>query len=145
MGATLGQEEMQSRMQKHWSSWITAEDFSEMASLGLNFVRIPIGYWSVSPIEGEPYVQGAYEWLEKAIGWAGDNGLKVMSKFFSQNEFQHHTAVIVCFRIPMYHLLTHRQSTSMVLQEAKMALTILARKDQSIGPKVIPSRRPTRL
>ena len=70
-----------------------------MAGHGLNFVRIPIGYWSVSPVEGDPYVQGAYEWLGKAIGckdfWgiisketcanytqqflgAGDNGLKVL-------------------------------------------------------------------
>ena len=78
MSATLGQAEMQSRMQKHWSSWITAEDFSEMASHGINMVRIPIGYWSVSPIDGEPYIQGAYEHLAQAIGWAGENGIKVM-------------------------------------------------------------------
>ena len=78
MSASLGKDEMQSRMQKHWSSWITADDFESMAGHGLNFVRIPIGYWSVSPIDGDPYVQGAYEWLDKAIGWAGDNGLKVL-------------------------------------------------------------------
>lgn len=68
MSASLGKSEMQSRMQKHWSSWITADDFGEMASHGLNLVRIPIGYWSVAPIDGDPYVQGAYEWLDKAIG-----------------------------------------------------------------------------
>ena len=78
MSATLGEAEMQSRMQKHWSTWITADDFSEMASHGINMVRIPIGYWSLSPIDGEPYIQGAAEYLEKAIGWAGDNGIKVM-------------------------------------------------------------------
>lgn len=78
MSASLGKEEMKARMEKHWSTWYTASDFAEMASLGLNFVRIPIGYWSVSPIAGEPYVQGAYEYLHKAIGWAGENGLMVM-------------------------------------------------------------------
>ncbi|KAK5165751.1 uncharacterized protein LTR77_008674 [Saxophila tyrrhenica] len=78
MSATLGKDEMEKRMQKHWSSWITAGDFSEMASLGLNFVRIPIGYWSVAPVDGDPYIQGAYEWLGKAIDWAGQNGIKVM-------------------------------------------------------------------
>ena len=78
MAATLGKAEMEKRMQSHWSSWITAGDFSEMASIGINFVRIPIGYWSVTPLEGDPYVQGAYEWLGKAVGWAADNGIKVM-------------------------------------------------------------------
>lgn len=69
---------MKTRMENHWSSWITADDFAEIASLGLNIVRIPIGYWSVSPIAGDPYVQGAYEWLAKAIGWASNNGVKVL-------------------------------------------------------------------
>ena len=78
MSASLGQSEMQSRMQKHWSTWITADDFSAMAAAGLNFVRIPIGYWSVNPIQGEPYIQGAYDYLSQAIGWAGENGLNVM-------------------------------------------------------------------
>ena len=49
-----------------------------MASYGLNFVRIPIGYWAVTPLSGDPYVQGAYDYLGKAIGWAGDNGINVM-------------------------------------------------------------------
>lgn len=69
MSASLGKAEMQKRMQKHWSSWITESDFAEMAGHGLNLVRIPIGYWSVSPREGDPYVQGAYEYLGKAIEW----------------------------------------------------------------------------
>jgi glucan 1,3-beta-glucosidase len=78
MSATLGKSEMESRMQDHWSSWITEGDFGEIASKGLNFVRIPIGYWSISPLKGDPYVQGAYEWLGKALDWADTNGLKVM-------------------------------------------------------------------
>jgi glucan 1,3-beta-glucosidase len=49
-----------------------------MAKAGLNHVRIPIGYWSVIPIDGEPYVQGAYDVLGKALDWANDAGLKVM-------------------------------------------------------------------
>jgi len=49
-----------------------------MKSIGLNFVRIPIGYWSVSPRDGDPYVQGAYEVLGKALDWASAHGIKVM-------------------------------------------------------------------
>ena len=78
MAASLGKAEMTKRMQEHWSSWITESDFAEIAGYGLNLVRIPIGYWSVSPVEGDPYVQGAYEYLGKAIEWAGNNNLKVM-------------------------------------------------------------------
>jgi glucan 1,3-beta-glucosidase len=41
-------------------------------------VRIPIGYWSVIPRDGDPYVQGAYEKLGEALDWASGAGLKVM-------------------------------------------------------------------
>lgn len=49
-----------------------------MAGIGINFVRIPIGYWSVSPLEGDPYVQGAYDYLGQALNWAESSGIKVM-------------------------------------------------------------------
>lgn len=78
MSQTLGKSAMEQKMQEHWSSWITEGDFGEIAGAGLNFVRIPIGYWSVSPIGGDPYVQGAYEWLGKSLDWAQGAGLKVM-------------------------------------------------------------------
>jgi glucan 1,3-beta-glucosidase len=74
----LGQQEASNRLQAHWSSWITESDFQQIASLGLNFVRIPIGYWSVSPVQGDPYVQGAYDYLAKALDWASNHNLKVM-------------------------------------------------------------------
>ena len=69
---------MEQKMEKHWSSWITEEDFGQIASAGLNFVRIPIGYWSVIPMPGDPYVAGAYAWMGKALDWAQGAGLKVM-------------------------------------------------------------------
>jgi len=88
---TLGSSEAKKRLEQHWSTWFTADDFAEMKKVGLNFVRIPIGYWSVSPIEGDPYVQGAYDYLGKALGWANDNGLKVLidvhGQPLSQNGF----------------------------------------------------------
>ncbi|RYP29845.1 hypothetical protein DL767_006526 [Monosporascus sp. MG133] len=74
----LGPAEAKTRLEKHWSSWITESDFGEIASKGLNFVRIPIGYWSVTPLDGDPYVQGAYLWLGRALEWAQGTNLKVM-------------------------------------------------------------------
>ena len=74
----LGKDAAKSRLSKHWNSWITQADFDSMAAAGLNHVRIPIGYWSVIPLDGEPFVQGAYDVLGKSLDWAESAGLKVM-------------------------------------------------------------------
>lgn len=75
---TLGKDAALSLLSAHWASWITAGDLGNIAAAGLNHVRIPIGYWSVAPLNGDPYVQGALEYLDRAIGWAGGAGLKVI-------------------------------------------------------------------
>lgn len=75
---TLGKDAALSLLSAHWASWITAGDLSNIAAAGLNHVRIPIGYWSVAPLDGDPYVQGALDYLDQAIGWAGNAGLKVI-------------------------------------------------------------------
>lgn len=73
----LGKTEASKRLQEHWSNWITEQDFKYIADLGLNFVRIPIGYWAFELLDNDPYVQGQQAYLDKAIGWARDNNLKV--------------------------------------------------------------------
>jgi aryl-phospho-beta-D-glucosidase BglC (GH1 family) len=75
---TLGQSEAQSRLETHWSTWITQADFGAIAAAGLNHVRIPIGYWAVNPQPGDPYVQGQIPYLDQAVAWAGEVGLKVI-------------------------------------------------------------------
>jgi len=75
---TLGKSKAHSLLSSHWNSWITQDDFQQIASHGLNHVRIPIGYWSVIPVDGDPYVQGAYSVLGQALDWASGAGLKVM-------------------------------------------------------------------
>lgn len=74
----LGKQEAQNRLNQHWATWITQADFQEIASMGLNHVRIPIGYWALNPLPGDPYVQGQLSYLDQAIGWARSAGLKVM-------------------------------------------------------------------
>lgn len=74
----LGKDEAYNRLSRHWNSWITQDDFNQIAGAGLNHVRIPIGYWAVAPVNGDPYVQGQLEVLDRAIGWARSAGLKVM-------------------------------------------------------------------
>ncbi|KAL8663463.1 MAG: hypothetical protein Q9202_003880 [Teloschistes flavicans] len=75
---TLGKSEASSRLSNHWNTWITQDDFNAIAQAGLNHVRIPIGYWAVAPVDGDPYVQGQLDVLDKAIDWARGAGLKVM-------------------------------------------------------------------
>ena len=45
--------------------------------MGLNFVRIPIGYWAFQLLDNDPYVQGQVQYLEKALGWARKNNIRV--------------------------------------------------------------------
>lgn len=75
---TLGKAEASSRLNNHWNTFITQADFNAIAQAGLNHVRIPIGYWAVAPLGGDPYVQGQLDVLDKAINWARGAGLKVM-------------------------------------------------------------------
>lgn len=74
----LGPAEAQNQLEAHWKSWITQSDFNEIASVGLNHVRIPIGYWALNPLPGDPYVQGQLPVLDNAIKWARNSSLKVL-------------------------------------------------------------------
>ncbi|KAG8533611.1 uncharacterized protein KY384_001351 [Bacidia gigantensis] len=76
--AKLGKDQAYSKLSDHWNTWITQADFNAIASAGLNHVRIPIGYWAVAPINGDPYVQGQLNVLDQAINWARGAGLKVL-------------------------------------------------------------------
>ncbi|GME95913.1 unnamed protein product [Ambrosiozyma monospora] len=73
----LGKEAASEKLQEHWSTWITEDDFEKMSEYGLNFVRIPIGYWAFELLDDDPYVQGQVEYLDKALGWAKNHDLKV--------------------------------------------------------------------
>ncbi|GAA5897492.1 uncharacterized protein JCM6883_006718 [Sporobolomyces salmoneus] len=74
---SLGFNEAKRRLTSHWDTWYTEADLKEIASYGLNTVRIPIGYWAFERQKGEPYVNGQWPYLLKAIGWARKYGLKV--------------------------------------------------------------------
>lgn len=86
----LGYENAKTILTSHYETWITKDDFKQIAESGFNLVRIPIGYWawklnnSLSTYPGnitykDPYVGEALQlsYLEKAIDWATEYGLKV--------------------------------------------------------------------
>lgn len=73
----LGSDEAQKRLEEHWSTFYNELDFELMKSYGLNMVRLPIGYWAFQKLDNDPYVMGAQKYLDKALGWAKNNDLKV--------------------------------------------------------------------
>ncbi|KAJ5130333.1 Exo-beta-1-3-glucanase (Exg1) [Penicillium bovifimosum] len=75
---TLGSDECRFVLDQHWGTFITADDFSQIASTGMNHVRIPIGYWAVKHLDGDPYIDGQLKYLDQAIAWARAAGLKVI-------------------------------------------------------------------
>jgi len=44
-------------LEYHWDSFITSSDFKHLASIGINTVRLPIGYWNLGPdfCQGTPF------------------------------------------------------------------------------------------
>lgn len=67
-----------SRLESHWKSFITEDDFQKIAAAGLNHVRIPIGYWALDKGSSKYYKGSQYSYLKKAVGWARNHGLKVI-------------------------------------------------------------------
>jgi glucan 1,3-beta-glucosidase len=74
-------------LQQHRSSFITADDFAWLASIGINAVRIPVGHWLFGkdypyhPRYGAsqyPYVSGGDSLLAQAFDWAEAYGLRVV-------------------------------------------------------------------
>ncbi|KDQ12583.1 glycoside hydrolase family 5 protein [Botryobasidium botryosum FD-172 SS1] len=64
-------------LKNHWDTWITEKDFVDIAAAGLNHIRLPIGYWAFDVSAGEPYHQGQYPYLLKAVQWAKNHGVQV--------------------------------------------------------------------
>ncbi|ESK96875.1 glycoside hydrolase family 5 protein [Moniliophthora roreri MCA 2997] len=73
-------------LEKHWDTFITQSDFEYLASIGINTVRLPIGYWSLGPLfcVGTPYqnVADVYEnswaFVVRAINMAAEVGIGVL-------------------------------------------------------------------
>ncbi|RPA80326.1 glycoside hydrolase [Ascobolus immersus RN42] len=72
-----GKEKCKELLSQHWNAFITLDDFLYIKAAGLTHVRLPIGHWSVDIAEGEPYVDGQLEYVDRALGWARQVGLKV--------------------------------------------------------------------
>ncbi|CAL5875247.1 uncharacterized protein PFLUO_LOCUS9551 [Penicillium psychrofluorescens] len=78
---SLGQEAANKAFQKHWGSWITQDDITEMVSYGINTIRVPVGYWMREDLvnrNSEYFPQGGLPYLKNLCGWASDAGLYII-------------------------------------------------------------------
>lgn len=78
---SLGQEAANAAFQTHWSTWITQNDLQQMSDLGLNTIRVPIGYWMNEDLvyaDSEHFPQGGFAYLEQLVGWASDLGFFII-------------------------------------------------------------------
>jgi aryl-phospho-beta-D-glucosidase BglC (GH1 family) len=76
----LGQAAADAAFRKHWDTWVTKADIQEIRSLGLNTVRIPVGFWIREDLvrQGEHYPRGGLEYLDRIVEWCKDAGLYVI-------------------------------------------------------------------
>ncbi|TFL03517.1 glycoside hydrolase superfamily [Pterulicium gracile] len=65
-------------MEDHYKTFITEEDFAKIAAAGLNWIRLPIGWWAIEVLEGEPFLpKVSWNYFLKAIEWARKYGLRI--------------------------------------------------------------------
>ena len=96
-----GIEGARSVLERHWDTFITEEDFSHLASIGINTVRLPIGYWNLGPefCQNTPFedvaevYRDSWQRVVRAINYAASYGIGVLVDLHgapgSQNGQQH--------------------------------------------------------
>lgn len=62
---------------QHWRSWFTESDVQRLKELGMNTVRIPLGFWLVEPLveSGEYYPRGGMRRLKEGLSWLNEAGI----------------------------------------------------------------------
>ena len=73
-------------LERHWDTFINQTDFDYLASIGINTVRLPIGYWTLGPVflpgtPFEPYAsvyRDAWPRFVRAINMAATSNIGVL-------------------------------------------------------------------
>jgi glucan 1,3-beta-glucosidase len=74
----LGKEKALSVLKSHWETWVDRKDLETLRASGINWLRVPVGYWIVDIRAGEPFVAGGIEYLKRLLRWSEEVGLKVL-------------------------------------------------------------------
>lgn len=60
------------RMQEHLKLWITEDDFDMMSAIGINSIRLPIGYWNIMRDPYGIYAPADHQLSLRYIDWCFD-------------------------------------------------------------------------
>ncbi|KAI0759749.1 glycoside hydrolase [Trametes elegans] len=82
------------QLEQHYATFITEQDFAQIAGAGLNWVRLPIPYWAIETWPGEPFLaKTAWKYVLLAFKWARKYGLRIYLELHtvpgSQNGYNH--------------------------------------------------------
>ncbi|GJJ08422.1 hypothetical protein Clacol_002638 [Clathrus columnatus] len=78
-----------SQLEVHYQTFITEQDFANIAGAGLSWIRLPIPYWAIETWPGEPFLANVcWTYILQALAWAHDRDLK-QSLPGSQNGYNH--------------------------------------------------------
>ncbi|KDQ20949.1 glycoside hydrolase family 5 protein [Botryobasidium botryosum FD-172 SS1] len=85
---------LQNFLENHYNTFITEQDFAQIAGAGLNFVRIPLPFWAIETRDDEPFLAHvSWKYFLKAIKWARKYGLRINLDLHavpgSQNGYNH--------------------------------------------------------
>ncbi|KAL1739276.1 glycoside hydrolase superfamily, partial [Schizophyllum fasciatum] len=86
LGQHMDEDAARKMLKNHWETWITEQDFKDIAAAGLTHVRIPLGYWSVPMTSSDtntstsvsPYLDGAWPYLLRGLNWARAHGVRAI-------------------------------------------------------------------
>lgn len=76
----LGKEKAAEVLNDHWSSWVVESDLDLMQAHGVNALRIPLGFWTFIPTQGdEPYINTTQlVHLNNMLGWLYKRGMRAL-------------------------------------------------------------------
>lgn len=78
LSTLLGPTKAAQVIEKHYSQFITENDFASIQAAGFDHVRIPYSYWAVTTYPGDPYVPKiSWRYLLRGIEYARQYGLRV--------------------------------------------------------------------
>ncbi|KAH0583081.1 hypothetical protein H2248_010968 [Termitomyces sp. 'cryptogamus'] len=66
------------KFKKHWESWFSQDDVDQFVELGLNTVRIPLGYWIIEDLvdrSTEYFPRGGFSQLRRGLQQLGKAGI----------------------------------------------------------------------
>ncbi|KAI0829201.1 glycoside hydrolase [Trametes gibbosa] len=82
------------QIENHYATFITEQDFAQIAGAGLNWIRLPMPYWAIETWPGEPFLEhAAWKYVLLAFRWARKYGLRIYLELHtvpgSQNGYNH--------------------------------------------------------